>query len=148
MSNKFKVGDKVVRLAGGNNSSGLHIGETYQVDRVKGIDIGVVGTPYLHSTMYFELALPQYPNPPHKHAELIIAWAQGATIQVYDALHGWYDRKQPSWFFDDSYRIKPTKSKETLQREEEIAKIKSAMEVQQKALTEQQEALDKLEEIK
>jgi hypothetical protein len=44
---------------------------------------------------------------PHKHAELIKAWADGAVIQ-HLAMNGlWYDVAEPSWVIDYSYRIKP-----------------------------------------
>ena len=43
---------------------------------------------------------------PHKHAELIIAWANGAEIEVNDS-YKWQEAKDPTWsdYFD--YRIKP-----------------------------------------
>ncbi len=48
---------------------------------------------------------------PHKHAELIKAWADGAEIQIKlkdDALDTWQDSYDPDWsnsFIE--YRIKP-----------------------------------------
>lgn len=47
---------------------------------------------------------------PHKHAEVIKAWADGATIQVRDpsdAEDTWEDTDQSQWFEDWEYRIKP-----------------------------------------
>ncbi len=55
---------------------------------------------------------------PHKHAALIKAWADGATIQVYnkhavrDADKRWVDQdgpggeSTPGWFDDFEYRVK------------------------------------------
>ena len=43
---------------------------------------------------------------PHKHAELIKAWADGAEIQ-YEADLKWFDAPQPCWDVSTSYRIKP-----------------------------------------
>jgi len=45
---------------------------------------------------------------PHKHAEFIKAWADGAEIQVYDgALDRWVDViGNPAWT-SERYRIKP-----------------------------------------
>lgn len=44
----------------------------------------------------------------HKHRDLIIAWANGAEIQVYFELKNiWLDVKSPSWDIDEEYRIKP-----------------------------------------
>jgi hypothetical protein len=59
----------------------------------------------------------------HKYAELIHAWADGATIQVYWSGSGmtqfeWMDVERPDWYIDDCttmdgqvitwrFRIKP-----------------------------------------
>lgn len=48
---------------------------------------------------------------PHKHAELIKAWADGAEIQWYDShprQHRWFDcgPNQPSWSEGVQFRIK------------------------------------------
>ena len=44
---------------------------------------------------------------PHKHAELIKAWAEGAIIEYHDGYH-WWEESNPDWG-DDSFkfRIKP-----------------------------------------
>lgn len=46
---------------------------------------------------------------PHKHAELIKAWADGAVIQFYDVLREkWKDCDEaPRWLDNNQYRIKP-----------------------------------------
>lgn len=45
---------------------------------------------------------------PHKHAELIKAWADGAEIQyLYDPNQGWQNCNQPTWYENFEYRIKP-----------------------------------------
>lgn len=48
---------------------------------------------------------------PHKHAELIKAWADGAEIQVsIDGNKPWHDfenNESPSWSTEYEYRIKP-----------------------------------------
>ena len=85
---------------------------------------------------FLEAAKPTYPNPPHKHAELIKAWADGAAIQIScnygDEL--WKDVK-PDWSAK-TYRIKPTKSTKDIQIEKleeqaqqlakDIAKLKES----------------------
>jgi hypothetical protein len=43
---------------------------------------------------------------PHKHADLIHAWADGAEIQ-FKGLEGWFDACNPDWLDDTEYRIKP-----------------------------------------
>ena len=46
-------------------------------------------------------------NKPHKHAELIKAWADGAEIEMLLS-SGWEKvSNTPSWFNDRKYRIKP-----------------------------------------
>lgn len=48
---------------------------------------------------------------PHKHAELIKAWADGAEIQWYaNALDVWKNTPQPIWEEATQYRIKPPES--------------------------------------
>ena len=44
----------------------------------------------------------------HKHADLIHAWAEGATIQHRTSI-GWRDIACPSYGENEEYRIKPEK---------------------------------------
>lgn len=45
---------------------------------------------------------------PHKHAELIKAWADGAEIEFFDIfLKEWTISPTPNWSEDREYRIKP-----------------------------------------
>lgn len=49
-------------------------------------------------------------NKPHKHAELIKAWADGAEIEFFSKMHNEWQQisvSSPSWFIDIEYRIKP-----------------------------------------
>lgn len=51
-------------------------------------------------------------NKPHKHAELIKAWADGAEIQMeyHNEITGndyWKDQETPTWGVLRNYRIKP-----------------------------------------
>lgn len=51
-------------------------------------------------------------NKPHKHAELIKAWADGATIErMWTDWYGkgttWLIDNEPDWSEDEEYRIKP-----------------------------------------
>lgn len=49
-----------------------------------------------------------YPKPPHPHAELIKAWADGALIEVYDSISlKWVNINNPNWETHSRYRIKP-----------------------------------------
>lgn len=56
-------------------------------------------------------------NKPHKHAELIKAWADGAEIQVsvFQCLgrgQTWLDDTNPGWHEHCEYRIKPREFEE------------------------------------
>ncbi len=46
---------------------------------------------------------------PHKHADLIKAWADGAIIQYWRNPYGWEDcaKNYPAWDEGAEYRIKP-----------------------------------------
>ncbi len=45
---------------------------------------------------------------PHKHAELIKAWADGAEIEVYGTYNKqWIHSIRPAWCEEYEYRIKP-----------------------------------------
>ena len=73
-----------------------------------------------------------YPNPPHKHAELIKAWADGAQIQLSQSYgEPWRDLLRPDWS-GKTYRIKPTKSaKDTKLEELEASMRKLADEIKE-----------------
>lgn len=45
-------------------------------------------------------------NKPHKHCAVIKAWADGATIEVYDPFTGWTELTDPVWAANLNYRIK------------------------------------------
>lgn len=47
---------------------------------------------------------------PHKHAELIKAWAEGHQIQYHSKNNNrWNDATSPEWCLTTEYRIKPKK---------------------------------------
>ena len=46
----------------------------------------------------------------HKHADVIIAWAEGKDVQVWDELHSEW-RKSAPFFTGNKYRIKPPAEK-------------------------------------
>jgi len=46
-------------------------------------------------------------NKPHKHAELIKQWANGAEIEVYCKSAGRWYKSRPSWDKALEYRVKP-----------------------------------------
>ena len=45
---------------------------------------------------------------PHKHADLIKAWADGAEIEYWaPVMREWLTNSTPKWYEDTLYRIKP-----------------------------------------
>lgn len=46
-------------------------------------------------------------NKPHKHAELIKAWADGAEIEFHSHDDVWFLVAKPNWDIEQEYRIKP-----------------------------------------
>lgn len=47
-------------------------------------------------------------NKPHKHKDLIIAWANGAEIEFFNTVfERWDCTEHPSWNKGTKYRIKP-----------------------------------------
>lgn len=54
----------------------------------------------------WELVQEKQMNKPHKHAELIKAWAMGAEIEV-ESNDTWIATTNPSWIVELTYRIKP-----------------------------------------
>jgi len=76
-----------------------------------------------------------YPNPPHKHADIIKAWADGAEIQK-QVLGEWVNITLPRGLCPNFksghiYRIKPdelrAKEIELKEAEKEVARIKAEM---------------------
>ena len=56
----------------------------------------------------------------HKHADEIIAWANGAEIQLYHTdTEKWVDAPTPLWF-DCEYRIKPEPNRSDEMTDREI----------------------------
>ena len=51
---------------------------------------------------------------PHKHSELIKAWADGAEIQIKYKDY-WENCPIPQWFLDAEYRIKPQPKPDVVQ---------------------------------
>ena len=66
-----------------------------------------------------------YPNPPHVHKDLIIAWANGAEIECYSGIpESWRDCSGgPSWYIHGTYRVKPTKTPLEIKIEKLEAKL-------------------------
>ena len=75
-----------------------------------------------------------HPNPPHKHKDLIIAWANGAEIEYWERItESWKLNKNPEWRDSGTYRIKPTKTPLEIEIEELEAKL-AKLKMQQLAI--------------
>lgn len=120
--NKFKIGDKVKCTANCGTASYVREGYMGVVTSLSpcGHYVRVDGHMSGGYTESYELveAEPTYPNPPHKHAELIKAWADGAEIQCKIlGTEGWANIDLPAWSEGLAYRIKPNKSYKDIQIE-------------------------------
>lgn len=66
-------------------------------------------------------------NKPHKHAELIKAWADGAQIQCRSGgnFGDWMDTINPHWNHDTHYRVKPREFPKTSFKPYELLELLS-----------------------
>lgn len=138
---EVKIGDKVllkcfkgVRGVNGNHCGWVrrfsnHVGKVVVVTGISergNIEAEELGS-YKWSKDYVEVVSTAYPNPPHKHAELIKAWADGAEVEYLNFSGTWRTMTKASINFvvnpERKFRIKPQKS----EREIEIERIESEM---------------------
>lgn len=115
---QFKPGDTVRRVKH-DNGGGARVGQLATVvhtNRSGFVAVYYVGyrpdstDPTVESwcNSFVELAEEYCMNKPHKHRDLIIAWANGAQIQIrYSAEGSWMDTNTPRWYAHYEYRIKP-----------------------------------------
>lgn len=122
---QFKVGDKVKRV-----TSSFHNIQAGSIYIIENITLRLKDVEGQYDPKGFELVEePQYPNPPHKHRDLIIAWAEGADIEIRMG-NVWFTDYTPNWG-DNEYRIKPTRSAKDIEIESiqaEMAKLQERME--------------------
>lgn len=125
--NKFKIGDRVRRLHSSHASFKTGDVGTVEALNVYGTNVRLAEDSggfnnYSHKVSSLELveaAKPTYPNPPHKHAEVIKAWADGAKVEKQ--ISGiWYRVSRAGETFNQSipHRIKPAKSAKDIKLEE------------------------------
>jgi len=126
---------KRVRCIKRSHYQDITVGKEYEVISESEVSYTVKkdtsGTfPYLKS---FFAVVHNYPNPPHKHAELIKTWAEGAEIQFKKSGETrWLDYAvglNPQWHLDVAYRIKPSVDEEKLHGlNVKLDKLKNSME--------------------
>jgi hypothetical protein len=117
--NQFKVGDKVRRTEEGGNdiSYGVYVGKIYTVSRSGGY-IALEGISGLWGSECFDLVEKEPESQKHVHADLIIAWANGAIIEQQNFITKiWAVVKTPSWAVNSNFRLKVNKPEfQTFQR--------------------------------
>jgi hypothetical protein len=113
----FELVEPKVHITGGGGSGGNKLFHALKKDCIgeipKHLSFGCVMNP----------TIKEYPNPPHKHKDLIIAWANGADIEFDGTDDGWYNVKYPSWDDTLEYRIKSTKTPLQIEIEKCEAKL-------------------------
>tara|TARA_R110002167_G_scaffold7563_2_gene35855 strand:+ start:1102 stop:1539 length:438 start_codon:yes stop_codon:yes gene_type:complete len=122
----FRVGEKVVRTNGSFGS--LAEGAEYTVDESSydGI-VHIVGHHGTYRAENFDLVKEEKPAlTPHTHQKEIIAWANGATIQVKSNMTANWSDSRPKWDPCNRYRVKPDADK-VAEIKEEIAKLDSKL---------------------
>ena len=107
---QFKVGDRVKLKSGSTFPNGEY---TWEIREIRSVVVYFEGGTSCHINQ-LELV---YPNPPHKHRDLIIEWANGADIQIWSAVESkWLDNQPPHWYEVRRYRVKPKKSERDIER--------------------------------
>jgi len=97
----FKVGDNVRSLYDGGY---LIKGQQYTVESISNGFLEVHGVLGTYTENAFKLSDKKQP---HKHAEVIKAWADGEKIEYFNTL-SWRDTQNPDWNDATQYRVKPT----------------------------------------
>lgn len=111
MSSQFKVGDAVRCINNVCVESPIVLGGVYIVSDVSKMsmygEIALEGEKYSYNESRFELVNKESMKKPHKHAAIIKAWADGATIQSCNIACEWFDTPEPMWCESIKYRVKP-----------------------------------------
>jgi len=94
MEYEFKVGDKV-KLPDWDTA--------YPIAHIREDSISLGGFYYPIRLGFIKESV----KTPHKHAELIKAWADGEKIQGKAWQGKWFDTSRPDWLEENEYRIKP-----------------------------------------
>lgn len=114
MSSEFKLGKRVRCTYGVKLSPGPKTGKEYTVtavtDQGQGeVFIGVEegDSEGKWNVTRFELIENPYPKPPHKHAEIIKAWADGAIIERFSKMQdAWVcATSSPAFQLNTEYRL-------------------------------------------
>lgn len=128
MSNhRFKVGQRVIRVILDTNNH--CIGDILTIRLVTKTYLRFEEIRGGYSPRFYE---PVNLNPPHKHCELIKAWADGAEIEFrFTDAEPWTPSEKPSWLTEVEYRIKG-EVPELSENEKKIQAIEKSIEALQK----------------
>ena len=146
---KFKVGDVVAMKDLDTFSNDKR---SVTVKRVDGKDLWFKETgthlPMYRCILIFRPeaveAKPTYPNPPHKHREVIIAWANGADIEYkHSAFADWDRAATPIWSGHVAYQVKPSKTPQELK----ILELEQQSRKLEKQAKELQKTIQELKEV-
>jgi hypothetical protein len=115
---KFKKGDLVVRTQDVENLYWIRNKPDGDIFKVSGIEDSHLRLEDCSHSLFnigsFELVKPEHPNPPKKHRDVIIAWANGADIET-NVGNGWEPNPQPLFTEQYEYRVaKPKTDKERI----------------------------------
>ena len=114
---KFKKGETLKRTR--DTAGDLPVGSIVKVTRVSdglvAVELNGVALGGMYSDSNFELS--KYPNPPHEHTKEMIAFAEGANIQMQLNDMSWGYDKYPSWHENNKYRTEPEKTAKDLEIE-------------------------------
>jgi len=70
-----------------------------------------------------EVSNASYPNPPYKHAAIIVEWVKGAEIEYLNTDNEWVTAITFTWAPHKEYRVKPQKSEKDIQIEKLEAEL-------------------------
>lgn len=139
MSCKFKVGDKVKRIG---SSRVLDVGGTYEVAEVCA-EGWLVIKGYPHSGEFDPSLFAFAEEVPSRrpHYDLIVAWANGAEIEIKGGASGkWKSCPTPSFIPAYEYRIKP-------QPNPEVEKLNKLIEDMDKQLSDAKKRLKEITNV-
>jgi hypothetical protein len=115
---RFKVGDVVSYTNGDTFSNG---NKSVTIERLDGNNYWFLETASCLTENQCNDRL-RLVTKPHKHCEMIKAWADGAVIQL-NTENGWFDCPKPAWDAQGNYRIKPEKTEAELEKESIIKEM-------------------------
>lgn len=138
---ELRIGDKVRRALFGTLDYPVGYEDVIQNMSITGTDIYLDSKGRGSSSKYWiKVEEQKYPNPPHPHAEVIKAWADGAEVE-------WRMNKEEDWKTIPSpmfnkyyqYRVKPQESEALRAAKEQLHQAEKAVQAASEAVQRLQE---------